>query len=106
MPPNGISPVDRVATDITYRSTQPVEREDGSGFSSVLSAVANRPVTPPESRVQAIQKQDVRMRFIIDPKSKDVTVLIFDKASQKILRTIPPEELSQLNEGDLVDLLS
>ncbi len=106
MPPNGISPVDRITTDIAYRSTQPVEREETSGNYSVLSAAANKPVNPPEARVQAIQKQDVRMRFLIDPTSKQVTVLIFDKASQKVLRTIPADELSKMQEGDLVNLIS
>jgi hypothetical protein len=106
MPPNGISPVDRIATDIAYRSTQPVERDEGSGFSSVLSAVANRPVNPPDARVQSIKKEDVRMRFVIDPQSKNVTVLVFDKASNKVLRTIPQEELTKMKEGELVDLIS
>src|SRR5690349_4666263 len=106
MPPNGISPVDRITTEMAYRSSQPVEREDGSGFSSVLSAVANRSTNAPDARVQAIQKQDVRMRFVIDPQSKQVTVLLFDRASQKVLRTIPHDELSQMKEGELVDLIS
>ena len=106
MPPNGISPVDRIATDIAYRSTQPVEREDGSGVSAVLSAVSNRPLNPPEARVQPVQKQDVRMRFLVNPETKDVTVLIYDKSSQKVIRTIPPKELSQMKEGELVDLMS
>ena len=46
------------------------------------------------------------MRFVIDPQSKQVTVLIFDKASQKVLRTIPSDELSKMQEGDLVNLIS
>jgi uncharacterized FlaG/YvyC family protein len=106
MPANGISPVDRITTEIAYRSTQPVEREEATGITSVLSAVANKPVNAPDARVQAIQKQDVRMRFLIDPTSKQVTVLIFDKASQKVLRTIPADELSKMQEGDLVNLIS
>jgi hypothetical protein len=106
MSPNGISPVDRIATDIAYRSTQPVDKEEGAGFSSVLSAVANRAINPPDARVQAIHKEDVRMRFVIDPQSKAVTVLVFDKASNKVLRTIPSEELSRMKEGELVDLIS
>ncbi len=106
MPPNGVSPVDRITTDIAYRSTQPVEREVPSGNTSVLSAIANRPVNAPEARVQAIQKQDVRMRFVIDPQSKQVTVLIFDKASQKVIRTIPADELAKMREGELVDMIS
>ncbi len=106
MPPNGISPVDRITTDIAYRSTQPVEREETAGYSSVLSAVGNKPVNPPDARVQAIQKQDVKMRFVIDPQSQQVTVLIFDKASQKVLRTIPADEMSKMQEGELVNLIS
>jgi len=46
------------------------------------------------------------MRFMIDPQSKKVTVLLYDKATDKVIRTIPPEELSQMKEGDLVNLLS
>jgi hypothetical protein len=106
MPPNGISPVDRIAADLTYRSSQPIGREESSGLPSVLSAAGNKPVNPPDARVQAIQKQDIRLRFLIDPETKKVTVLVFDRGNQKVLRTIPSEELSKMKEGELIDLIS
>jgi hypothetical protein len=47
---------------------------------------------------------NVRLQFEIDAETQDVTVLILDKASQKVLRTIPPEEMTKLQAGDLLEL--
>ncbi|HEX9028939.1 MAG TPA: hypothetical protein VF823_07185 [Anaerolineales bacterium] len=52
------------------------------------------------------QSQDVRMRFLADPQTSEITILIFDKLTQEVLRTISPEELAELREGELIDLIS
>jgi hypothetical protein len=49
---------------------------------------------------------DVLLRFKVDPSTKQVTVLVVDKSSRKVVRTIPPEELKTLNEGELFELFT
>lgn len=49
---------------------------------------------------------NVRLHFRVDPKTHEVTVLMVDKASHRVIRSIPPEELNKLEEGDLVELFA
>lgn len=49
---------------------------------------------------------DVRLKFIVDSKTNDVTVLVLDKASRQIIRTIPTDELKNLTQGDLVTIFA
>ncbi len=46
----------------------------------------------------------VRLRFNVDEKTREVTVLIFDRASNELIRTIPPSELKNFREGSLFQL--
>jgi len=41
---------------------------------------------------------------MIDAETKDVTILILDRASRKVVRTIPPEEMAELDPGELLQL--
>jgi uncharacterized FlaG/YvyC family protein len=49
---------------------------------------------------------DVRLKFIVDSKTNDVTVLVLDKTSRQIIRTIPTDELKNLTHGDLVTIFA
>jgi uncharacterized FlaG/YvyC family protein len=49
---------------------------------------------------------NVRLHFRVDPKTHEVTVLMVDKASHRVIRSIPPEEIGKLKEGDLVELFA
>ncbi|PKO00789.1 MAG: hypothetical protein CVU42_02875 [Chloroflexi bacterium HGW-Chloroflexi-4] len=49
---------------------------------------------------------DVRLKFIVDAKTNDVTVLVLDKSSRQIIRTIPTDELKNLTRGDLVTIFA
>lgn len=48
----------------------------------------------------------IALRFRVDPKSGQITVLVLDKTSRKVLRTIPPEEVEKLSAGDLLELFA
>ena len=50
--------------------------------------------------------RDVRLRFEIDPKTNEVTILLVDVASRRVVRTIPPDELRKMAENELVDLFA
>jgi uncharacterized FlaG/YvyC family protein len=43
---------------------------------------------------------------MVDAQTRDVTVLILDRASQKVIRTIPSDEMANLNEGDILELFA
>ncbi|MFZ6020297.1 MAG: flagellar protein FlaG [Chloroflexota bacterium] len=49
---------------------------------------------------------DVVLRFNVDRETHEVTVYIMDRASRQIIRTIPPDELSKLKAGDLIELMA
>jgi hypothetical protein len=49
---------------------------------------------------------NVSLRFRVDEKTKNITVFIVDRASKRVLRSIPPEELNKLQAGDLLELLA
>ncbi len=44
--------------------------------------------------------------YRVDRETHEVTVYIMDRASRQIIRTIPPDELSKLKAGDLIELLA
>ena len=50
--------------------------------------------------------RNIRLQFKIDPKTNDVTVLMVDVNARKVVRSIPAEELQQLDQGELVQLLA
>jgi len=47
---------------------------------------------------------NVEIRFRVDRNTKNITVFLVDRASKRVLRAIPPEELNKLQPGDLVEL--
>lgn len=59
-----------------------------------------------ESASSPVLNGDVRLKFLVDAKTNDVTVLVLDKASRQIIRTIPTEELKNLTRGDLVTIFA
>jgi uncharacterized FlaG/YvyC family protein len=50
--------------------------------------------------------KDVFLRFQVKEDTHDVTVYVVDRTSKRVVRTIPPEELNNLNSGDLLELLA
>lgn len=53
------------------------------------------PVTSPETF----------LRFVVDEKSNDITVYVVDRASRRVMRSIPPNEVNNLKAGDLLKLV-
>ncbi len=63
-------------------------------------------VETPASPQPQPQRSDVVLRFNVDRETHEVTVYIMDRASRQVIRTIPPDELSKLKAGDLIELLA
>lgn len=69
---------------------------------------SNAPAQPSEPKAASGGRSphNIRLHFKIDPQTDDVTVFMVDTSARRVIRTIPPEELQKLNEGDLVELLA
>jgi len=50
------------------------------------------------------QSTKTKLKFQVDRESNEVTVLILDARSHEVIRTVPPEELSELSPGELINL--
>ncbi len=100
MTDNGLSPIGGMvprpaeSTDRPKRAAPPrrKERADWQAASSVQQVASALP--------------DVRLHFRIDPKTNDVTVVLVDKGTERVIRTIPPDKLRELARGELVELLT
>jgi len=105
---NKVGQVDFGAGPIQVESSKPVEATER--FDAVLQekAVEQKPTEqkPAEVASAPVLNGDVRLKFLVDAKTNDVTVLVLDKSSRQIIRTIPTEELNNLTRGDLVTIFA
>ncbi len=44
-----------------------------------------------------------RLQFRVDDKTNDVTIMIMDKETDKVIRTIPPEAIKDIPTGQLME---
>ncbi len=49
---------------------------------------------------------DIQLKFQVNDETKQVTVYVVDRESKRVIRSIPPDELNNLQAGDLVELLA
>ncbi|NLF49711.1 MAG: flagellar protein FlaG, partial [Leptolinea sp.] len=47
---------------------------------------------------------NTRLQFRVDEKTNDVTILIKDKDTDKVIRTIPPEAIKDIPAGQLMSI--
>jgi hypothetical protein len=118
MPENLLPKVNRVELDRVSNLTQA-----GLAHSSSPVAAAGQSLTPGAVTMQADNsfknKADVKqgkkdsnpqpnlsLKFKIDEKTKDVTILMIDRETHKVVRSIPPEEMSKMDPGELLELFT
>ena len=65
---------------------------------------ASKEILKTKRQTSNVQYTDVHLKFQVDNETNEITVLILDKISKEVIRTIPPEELSNLRAGDLFEL--
>jgi uncharacterized FlaG/YvyC family protein len=51
----------------------------------------------------AAANNGTKLQFRVDEKSNDVTIMIMDKATDKVIRTIPPEAIKDIPVGQLME---
>jgi len=70
------------------------EKTERSGKNSPTEAAGNSSL------------KDVSLKFQIDDQTNDVTILILDRSSRRVVRTIPPEEMNKMDPGELLQLFA
>jgi uncharacterized FlaG/YvyC family protein len=98
-----VGQVDFGAGAVQVESSQPVEETTKPAAVASQEKAAETKSTDANSPVL---NGDVRLKFIVDSKTNDVTVLVLDKTSRQIIRTIPNDELKKLTQGDLVTVFA
>jgi uncharacterized FlaG/YvyC family protein len=46
---------------------------------------------------------NVSLRFLVNDDTHAITILVVDRESQKVIRSIPPEEMGKFQGGNLFD---
>ena len=49
---------------------------------------------------------DLSLKFQVDAETRDVTILLLDRATRKVVRTIPPDEMQKIDPGELLSLFA
>lgn len=98
-----VAPISPPAGDSSARVQQVVDYYSEKSVAAPRRREADEsvPSTPTQPRTS-----DVVLRFNVDRETHEVTVYIMDRASRQIIRTIPPDELSKLKAGDLLELMA
>jgi uncharacterized FlaG/YvyC family protein len=60
----------------------------------------------PTQSLLPVTNGETFLRFVVDEKNNDITVYVVDRASRRIMRSIPPSEVNNLKAGDLLKLLA
>jgi uncharacterized FlaG/YvyC family protein len=96
MPDPTISSVGRTAVELTGSLTSP-KRE-------------NKPVEAPKQPAKVNQAAaaygETRLQFQVDAKTNDVIILIRDKDTDKVVRTIPGDAINDLPPGQIMQRFS
>jgi uncharacterized FlaG/YvyC family protein len=111
MAENSISGIQKVGVDPAV-NVQPVHTPEPASGTQKAAVVKSEPAQQSDQKSQSEQKpqsgpgnySDVRLKFSVDEKTNQVTCMVIDRTSHKVIRTIPPDELKNLREGDLVQL--
>lgn len=46
---------------------------------------------------------NTRLQFRVDDKTNDITIMIMDRETDKVIRTIPPEAIKDIPVGQLME---
>jgi hypothetical protein len=106
MPDNTISGVQKVAVDPVVHASVAAYGLEATSGTQKPAGPKSEPAPQTEAKPQAASGgfSDVRLKFQVDEKTNEVTCMVIDKSSHRVIRTIPPDELKNLREGDLVQL--
>lgn len=81
--------------------TEPVKRPGGT---ALLAGHLPRGTVPLVDKGSIGVMRNLSLRFRIDPNTHAITVLIVDPATRRVVRSVPPEALHKMSQGELVEL--
>ncbi|MEI8133184.1 MAG: flagellar protein FlaG [Leptolinea sp.] len=88
-----INPVGRVGMELIGSLNRPELKQRPAVQQQAKAAYASS--APVNSGTQ--------LQFRVDEKTNDVTIMIMDKATDKVIRTIPPEAIKDIPIGQLME---
>lgn len=56
--------------------------------------------------LEIFENADVGLRFLLNEETRQVVVCIIDRATQKVIKSIPQDKLINLQARDLLDMLA
>ncbi len=95
--------------------TRPLEAAPSAGNAEADGVTSGAGRKAEEERAQTTERKseaaneaarNLALRFRVDPDTHNVTVLLVDQTTKRVVRSVPPEDLQKLNNGDLVQLLA
>ena len=93
-----ISSVRRSESVVTVKYIVPDKAEP-------VVAEPEKPIKPIENESdQARSMSNVSLHFQVDDETQQLTVFLVDKATRRVIRSIPTSELNKLQAGDLLKL--
>lgn len=101
-----INPINSV--ELAAPAAQPVQIQTAAQVKAPPPKVEAEPKEskPKVESKPMVMGNNVSLKFIVDNDSNNITVLVLDKTNNKIIRAIPPEELNNFKEGDLLSLFA
>ncbi len=122
MSENSVNPVGRIEIDLSgfaqlsqAVSSQPPAPAKSHGGEDVLAARVENQAKPSEAKPAEAKPEkasgqnpmvDISLKFQVDPQTNDVTILILNRASRQVVRTIPPEDMSKMGPGEILQLFA
>ena len=107
---NRISVMYQMAQNQLYRVANTIPAEKAEKAEKVekpaSSEKGEKAEEKPAQSLLPVTNGDTFLRFMVDEKSNDITVYVVDRASRRVMRSIPPSEVNNLKAGDLLKLLA
>ncbi|NMC54102.1 MAG: flagellar protein FlaG [Chloroflexi bacterium] len=98
---------DREVAAVTLKQAQQALARQAAARQNDQAAAETEHQKEQQAEVAQTRTQmNVQLKFKVDAETNDVTILILDRQSHRVIRTIPSEEILKLKEGDLVELFA
>lgn len=109
MAENSVTPISSIDSDVNVNRAMQVAQhqaeveaaKQAEEVQEVKPASEQKPAPAP---VKAVS--DIQLKFQVNEETKQVTVYVVDRSTKTVIRSIPPDELNNLQAGDLVELLA
>jgi uncharacterized FlaG/YvyC family protein len=88
-----VNPVGRVGIELIGSLNRPEQKQRPAVTQQVAKAAYS----------SSAKSNETKLQFRVDEKTNDVTIMIMDKATDKVIRTIPPEAIKDIPIGQLME---